>query len=163
MSQKARVKVTTVVAVTPLEAFRVFTKEADLWWKRSMRFRVSADPSSTLRFEPGDQGKLVECADDLPGGRYEFGRILVWKPGERLAFEFRARANALGEEAEVDITFEAAGDATRVTLVQTGWEELPADHPARHGMDNNAMFDMLAIFWGDLLNGARVFIASREE
>ena len=38
MSRKAQVKVSTLVAVSPAEAFRVFTEEVDLWWKRSMRF-----------------------------------------------------------------------------------------------------------------------------
>jgi uncharacterized protein YndB with AHSA1/START domain len=156
MTEPPRVRVSTLVAVNPEEAFRVFTEEIDAWWKRSPRFRVSSDPKGALRFEPGEGGNLIETGDDLEGGQYEFGRVLVWKPAERLTFEFRARANALGEESEVDVTFETAGDGTRVTVVQTGWEDLPEDHPARHGMGDDAMFDMLALFWADLLSGARV-------
>ena len=48
-----------------------------------------------------------------------------------------------------------------MTVVQTGWEDLPADHPVRHGLDNEAMFDMLSLFWADLLSSARVLADSR--
>jgi uncharacterized protein YndB with AHSA1/START domain len=156
MTDVQRVRVSTVVAVAPEEAFRVFTEDVDLWWKRSPRFRVSADPKGTLRFEPGEGGRLVETGDDLEQGQYEFGRVLVWKPAEQLVFEFRAKANVLGEESEVDVSFEKTAEGTRVTVVQTGWEDLPADHPARHGLGNDAMFDMLSLFWADLLSSARV-------
>jgi uncharacterized protein YndB with AHSA1/START domain len=161
MSELARVRVSTIIAVDPQEAFRIFTEEVDLWWKRSPRFRVSSDPKGTLRFEPGEGGRLLEVGADLEGGQYEFGRILVWKPAERLSFEFRAKANARGEESEVDVAFEKVAEGTRVTVVQTGWESLPANHPARHGLEGDAFFDMLAIFWGDLLNSARA-LASKQ-
>lgn len=47
MSELARVRVSTIIAVDPQEAFRIFTEEVDLWWKRSPRFRVSSDPKGT--------------------------------------------------------------------------------------------------------------------
>ena len=130
MTDSPRVRVSTVVAVDPGEAFRVFTEEVDSWWKRSPRFRVSSDPKGTLQFEPGEGGRLLEIGEDLEDGQYEFGRVLIWKPAERLVFEFRARANVVGEESEVDVKFEKVSKGTRVTVVQTGWENLPADHPA---------------------------------
>lgn len=159
MSKTATVCVSTVVEVDPQEAFRIFTEEVDLWWKRSPRFRQSSDPKGTMRFEPGEGGRLIEIADDLEDGQYEFGKVLVWKPAERLCFEFRARANAIGEESEVDVVFEKTANGTRITIVQTGWEDLPPDHPVRHGLDEDAFNTMLAVFWGDLLSSARVFAA----
>ena len=151
MSERARVHVSTVIAVDPQEAFRIFTEEVDLWWKRSPRFRQSSNPKGTLRFEPGEGGRLLETADDIEGGQYEFGRILVWKPAERLTFEFRARATVRGEESEVDVAFEKVAEGTHVTVVQTGWEALAADHPVRHGLVGGAFTTMMSLFWADLL------------
>ena len=80
MSKTATVRVSTIVEVDPQEAFRIFTEEVDLWWKRSPRFRQSSDPKGTLRFEPGEGGRLIEIADDLEDRQYEFGKVWVWKP-----------------------------------------------------------------------------------
>ena len=59
MSATDRVRVTTVVAVEPAEAFELFTADVDLWWRRGPRFRADGGRPSVLRFEPGVGGRLV--------------------------------------------------------------------------------------------------------
>lgn len=46
-------RVTTLVEVDPAEAFEVFTREIDAWWKRGPRYRFA---SGALRFE----GRVVK-------------------------------------------------------------------------------------------------------
>ncbi len=87
------VKVTTFIEVDPEDAFDVFTRETDLWWRRGPRYRTGGDRRGTLRFEPGAGGRLVEAFDD--GEVFEIGRVLVW--GRRHARH--ARASRLGRAA----------------------------------------------------------------
>ncbi len=161
MTTRQKVRVSTLVDVPSDVAFKIFTEETDLWWQRGFRFRASADPESRLHFEGGEGGRLIERAPDIEGGEFEFGRILVWKPAERLTFEYRAKATEPGEESEVDVRFTAEGKATRITLTQTGWAELRDDHPVRHGLVGEAFLDMLAVYWADLLHAARVRASER--
>jgi hypothetical protein len=42
-------RVTTIVAVEPPEAFRVFTEETDAWWRHGVRFR--GHPKHRVRHE----------------------------------------------------------------------------------------------------------------
>src|SRR5207245_1054892 len=111
------VTVTTVVEVDPRTAFDVFTKEVGTWWRRDPRYRFDPERNGIMRFEPGAGGRLVEVHDQKSGEGFEVGRVLVWEPGARLVFEFRARAFAPGERTEVDVRFEPAGSGrTRLTL-----------------------------------------------
>jgi uncharacterized protein YndB with AHSA1/START domain len=89
-------RVTTVVEVDPADAFEVFTREIDAWWKRGPRYRSG---SGTLRFEGGPGGRLVEAQD---GGELEIGKVLVWEPGERLVFEWVVGGAAHGLPVERD-------------------------------------------------------------
>ena len=138
-------RVTTLVEVDPAEAFEVFTREIDAWWKRGPRYRVG---NGELRFEGGLGGRLVD-------GDLEIGRILVWEPGERLAFEWRARAFAPGEVTQVEIRVEGAEGGTRVVLEHRGWETIPAKHPVRHGLSGAAFTDMIGLWWADVLTSYR--------
>ena len=51
------VTVTTVVAVEPDAAFRLFTEQVDAWWKRGPRFRFLDGHAGMMRFEPGSSGR----------------------------------------------------------------------------------------------------------
>ena len=108
------VRVTTLVELDPAGAFDVFTREIDAWWKRGPRYRVG---NGALCFEGGRGGRLLD-------GDLEIGRILIWEPGERLAFEWRARSFAPGEVTQVEVRFERAKRGTRVVLEHRGWEAI---------------------------------------
>lgn len=107
------------VAVDPLTAFDVFTTEIDQWYRKGAAVLTRAPRGSTLRFEPGVGGRLLEVRDD---GRepVERGRITIWEPGQRLLFVDR-------REAEVEIWFNPFEHGTRVVLEHRGLDKLPPD------------------------------------
>ena len=78
MSGTDSITMTTVVPADPATAFGVFTEEVDGWWKTGPRFRSAG---GTMRFEPGEGGRLIETRPD--GTEFRYGRISVWKPGVR--------------------------------------------------------------------------------
>jgi len=155
------VRVTSRVEVDADTAFRVFTEEVDAWWRAGPRFRWHPERGGTLRFVGGQGGRFVEVYPD--GESFEVGRIRVWDPPRRLVFGFRARSFAPDENTEVEVRFEASGDATDVTVLHRGFAALRADHPARHGLGTGAFENMMGVFWADLLTAARRHAAARRQ
>ena len=152
MTTTDRARVITYVAVSPRDAFEVFTEEIDTWWRREPRFRAGV-AASQLRFErDGNARRLVERSSD---GVFEIGRVRAWEPGARLVFEWRTRDFAAGEVTEVEVLFTPLGEGTRVTLEHRGWDTLRADHPSRRGLDDEAFTSMLGLHWGDLVTAYR--------
>lgn len=145
MSGTDSVTVTTVVPADADTAFAIFTQEVDGWWKVGPRFRR---PGASLRFEPGEGGRLVETTPD--GAAFEYGRIRVWKPGDRLVLSWRNHNFEPGQTTELEVRFEPSGSGTRVTIEHRGWDSLPAEHPARHGLEGAAFSSLIGVFWGDL-------------
>ena len=143
------VRVTTFVAVDPADAFEVFTEETDLWWRQGPRFRGISGGS--LRFE--NQEKLVEVAQD--GTRRDIGRVILWQPGKRLTFEWRAEDFAPEELTLVDVSFEVASGGTRLVVEHRGFATLRAGHPGRRGLEGEAFTSMMGLWWGDLLTSYR--------
>ncbi len=144
------VVVTTVVAIDPKTAFEVFTEEVDAWWKHGKRFRTGERGASTMRFEPGVGGRLIEVFDEA-ADPFVLGRITVWEPSKQLTFEMGGVDLQPSEKTEVEVRFETAGDGTRVTVEHRGWDAFPADHPVRHGLVGGAFTSMIGVFWADLL------------
>ena len=157
MSPAPSVTATTVVAADPATAFEVFTSEVDAWWKRGPQFRPSVRGPGVLQFEPRVGGRFLEVYKD--GSSCEFGRITVWEPGERLAFQCRARDFGPDEFTEVDVRFETEAGGTRVTLENRGWDRFPNAHPVRHGMGEPAFSDVMGVWWADVLVGLQSRIA----
>jgi uncharacterized protein YndB with AHSA1/START domain len=108
---------------------------------------MQAEKGGHLRFEPGEGGRLVEIYDEAAGDLFEIGRILVWRPGERLVFEWRQPNFTPDQVTEVDIAFTAVAGGTRLTLEHRGSTTLPADHPARHGMEDRRFLLLHARWW----------------
>ncbi len=143
------VRVTTVVAVDPATAFDIFTGEIGIWWKPKVDlFREGR--TGLMRFE-GD--RLVEAYDS--GDAFEVGRVLEWKPGENLRFEWRQGDFVAGDITEVDVRFEPATHGTRVTIEHRGWDRIAPGHPARHGYTGEAFVSMVGLRWADLLTAYR--------
>jgi uncharacterized protein YndB with AHSA1/START domain len=156
VSAPERVEVTTVVAADPATAFAAFTDDVDAWWSHRPSFRSSRAPRGEMRFEGGEGGRLVEIWDEAAGRLHELGRILVWKPGDRLVFEWRPQLFRPGESTQVEVRFEpTAAGGTRVTLVHGGWESIPRDHKVRHGWEGEAFRSMIGLIWADLLVALR--------
>lgn len=153
------VTVSTVVAVCPADAFEVFTEEIDAWWGRGPKYRFGRN--GTLRFEPGVGGRLVEVYDDVTGDLWEVGRIKVWEPASRLVFAWRTPVNRPGESTEVEVRFEEHETGTRVTVVHRGWDQIPDDHPVRHGQVGEAFIRFIGGWWIDTLGLLRAAASAR--
>lgn len=127
----AAVIVAIRVAASPMRAFECFTRDIGAWWRANPLFSLTPEGDGTLRFEPGEGGRLVTT---LPSGQeFEIGRIETWKPGEELALSWRQASFAPDQATSLHVRFEPVGDATRVTVEHRGWEKIPESHAARHG------------------------------
>ena len=155
-------RVTVSVRVPPAEAFDVFTREIDLWWREGPRYRIAGRRRGQLAFEPGVGGRLFETALLDAGPRvFVVGTILAWEPPERLAFEWRGVNFQKDESTQVEVTFRGVGECTLVTVLHSGFGALRDGHPARHGLAGAAMSRMIGLWWGDLLSGLREHVATR--
>lgn len=143
-----RVRVEVFVRVEPATAFEVFTAEIDQWWRRGPQYRITGRDIGTLVLEPRLGGRLYE---ESPRARHEVGTITAWEPPVRLAFEWRSVTFAAGETTQVEITFTAHDDGTRVVLVHRGWSAIPGDHPVRHGKPVARFIGDLGMWWAGLL------------
>jgi uncharacterized protein YndB with AHSA1/START domain len=165
-----QVRVTVGVAVPPEEAFRVFTEEVNLWWRRGKRFRNAPGnaPGDTpedapsgagiVHIEPRVGGRLFESFDTAAGEQVvEMGRVLVWQPPERLLLRWRASNFSPHEHTEVEVLFKAvnAGLRTQVTVTHRGWAAIRSDHPVRHGQPSAEFIRTMGLWWGDLLTTLR--------
>ncbi len=150
----SRILVSLSMAATPERAFAVFTEEIGAWWRANALFAFTpaesrGDPGR-LAFEPGPTGRLIVAYQN--GKALEIGKVRVWSPPERLAFDWRQASFAPGQITRVEVRFEPVGEAqTRVTVEHLGWDSVPAGHVARHGFPEAAFLRRHAEWWRDLL------------
>lgn len=150
------------VDVSPEDAFDVFTNEIDLWWKQGPRFRIAGRRRGQLFIEGGPGGRLFETFELSTGTRtIEVGKVLEWDPPRRLTLEWRGVNFKPHEKTLVAVSFEPSGTGTLVTVRHSGWASLPADHPARHGLDDAAFIRSIGLFWGQLMTSLREHVAER--
>jgi Activator of Hsp90 ATPase homolog 1-like protein len=103
------------------DAFRVFTEEIGNWWplgthsKAADRDGVEAE---TAVLEGRTGGRLYERVSD--GTEADWGKITVWEPPHRVAFEW----HVTGTPTEVEVRFAPEGDGTRVELEHRGFDRL---------------------------------------
>jgi uncharacterized protein YndB with AHSA1/START domain len=156
--------VSVFVAVPPAAAFDVFTTEIDLWWRTGRKFRIGGRRAGRIYFEPGPEGRLFETFETGSGTRtFEVGKVTTWEPPNRLSLEWRSVNFKAEQKTFVDVTFEPMRDGTTVTVRHAGWSALPADHPARHGLEGPAFTRMLGSFWGDLMTALREYVARSDD
>lgn len=150
-------KAVVTVAAPVHEAFRIFTDEIDLWWRRGRRYRNASVESGIICLEPRVGGRVFESF--TVGERetvVEIGRIKVWEPPGRLLFDWRASNFAPSESTEVEVLFETVPAGTRVTVIHRGWLHIRPDHPVRHGLTSPEFVRMMGLWWGDLLTSLRL-------
>src|SRR5438105_6341475 len=83
-------RVSVVVGVPPEVAFRIFTEEIDLWWRRGLKYRAAGAGPGTIHLEPGVGGRFFESVDSGSEAKIvDKGKILVWEPPSRLVFDWR--------------------------------------------------------------------------
>jgi uncharacterized protein YndB with AHSA1/START domain len=137
------------VPATPERAFEAFVYEIDEWWQPNSLFDFTVGRHGRLGFEPGESGRLVETYDD--GSEFEIGRITAWQPPALLAFTWRQASFGPEMLTEVRVSFEPAGEETRVTVEHSGWDTVPQGHAARHGFPLDVFQIRHAEWWQSLL------------
>ena len=158
-----RATVSVHVAVPQEDAFDVFTREIDLWWRHGRKFRIAGRQRGALFLEAGIGGRLFETFEASSGTRtIEVGHVTVWEPPVRLALEWRGVNFKPHEKTLVEVAFEQSGDGTLVTVRHSGWSSLPEDHPARHGLVGAAFSRMIGLWWGELMTSLREHVAGRQ-
>ncbi|MFK8024567.1 MAG: SRPBCC domain-containing protein [Ilumatobacter sp.] len=109
---------------TPSAAFRIFTDEIGAWWPLPTH-STFGDRSGGLAFV---DGRLVEMS--ITGDEAVWGNVTVWEPGSRLVFSWHpGQSNDVA--SEVEVSFQADGEGTRVVVEHRGWEAFGADAAAR--------------------------------
>jgi uncharacterized protein YndB with AHSA1/START domain len=141
----SRVLVALRVAVGPERAFRAFVEEIGAWWRPNGLFQTTPRAPGRLAFEAGEGGRLTET---LANGKvFEIGRITAWEPPSRLVFSYRQANFPPDLQTEVEVTFAAVGDETRVSVEHRGFDRVPAGSVARHGFPDPALLQRLAEWW----------------
>jgi uncharacterized protein YndB with AHSA1/START domain len=115
------------VARPPEHAFRVFTDGLTTWWP-SDRFSRAADGEfgddvkvERLVFEGRAGGRVYEVTSD--GREASWAEVLVFEPPARVVLAWKPHGRAQ-PPTELEVTFTAEGDGTRVELEHRGWERL---------------------------------------
>ncbi|MCR5875389.1 SRPBCC domain-containing protein [Phenylobacterium sp. J426] len=145
----SRVFVALRVKATPERAFAAFVEEIGEWWRPNGLFQTTPRAPGRLAFEPGEGGRLIETLET--GKVFEVGRIRLWEPPRRLVFSWRQASFPPDLVTEVEVSFEAAGAETRVSIEHRGFTQVPAGHVARHGFPDQALQMRLAEWWRDQL------------
>ena len=113
-----------IVDATPEDAFAIFTDEIGLWWRQNTRYWNDPDRGLYVRIEPGVGGRFLEVYDSETGTGFEAGRVTVWEPGRRLGLTWTQVGWPDGVATDIDVSFEPAGDGTRVRIEQSGFERV---------------------------------------
>ena len=123
MSEARSVSSEVEVAVDAPTAFGAFTSEMNLWWVRGPINFFDAARAVALTCEPGGGGRLLEVYDEAAGDALELGRITVWQPGERLAWQSSV------DDVLIDVRFEPTAGGTIVRVLAS----IPAGGEDRGG------------------------------
>jgi len=156
MTPGNKVTVSVTVDADPATAFRLFTEETDLWWRRGPKFRIAGRAPGVIQFEPRLGGALTETFENET---FSTGTITAWDPPLKFKFEWRGVNFAPGESTEVEVLFEAVPAGTRVTVHHTGWASLRPDHPVRHGQPVPVFVRNMGMWWADLLTSLREHVS----
>ena len=150
----SRVLVSNRIEAEPARVFRAFTDEISLWGQPSTLFRFTKGPPGTLRFVPGEDGRLLETKPD--GTEFVVGEVRLWDPPRRVVLSWREDSFDEDQETELHVRFDAVDRGTRVTVEHFGWDGIPIDHVARHGFELTVFQRRFAEWFQALLAGLRV-------
>lgn len=134
-------RLTFDVACPAEHAFATWAERFGAWWPPS--HTVSGDPAEIV-LEPRVGGRIYERT--RAGDEVDWGEITAWEPPRRIAYLWHIRRGR-AEATDVEITFVPVGDAaTRLEIVQSGWERLGADGPPWRAANTRGWSGMLPHF-----------------
>ena len=116
----APVVVSVTVNAPPERAFEVFTTEIGSWWPAKTH-SIGEERAVAVTMDGRAGGRIFERLDD--GTEYDWGSVTAWEPPRRVAFTWKPSLEDR-PYTDVEVTFTADGDSTRVVLTHTGWEKL---------------------------------------
>lgn len=120
----------SVIVARPQEAaFQKFVAIGE-WWPRTHSYGGARAKDIYLEGRVG--GRFFERFSD--GEEFVVGQVIVYEPPHRLVFIWQDPS--WDHPTEVEVTFHAEGDRTRVELVHRGWERIGPR--AKHGRDDFA-------------------------
>ena len=134
---------------TPEDAFHVFTQEMGSWWPLQA-FSMAEDTEGRVKAESvvceeREGGRVYEVMSDGTEGTW--ATVLAWDPPRRLVLAWKPNLTD-NPPTELEVTFTADGEDTRVDLEHRGWERLGAmAEEARSGYGEN-WNGVLALFVG---------------
>ena len=134
------------VDASPDEAFRIFTEEIGLWWRRGTPYWNDAERGLTIRIEPRVGGRWIEVYDLDTETGYEVGRVTSWEPGRRFAMTWTQIGWPDGVNTDLEVAFEPDGERTVVTLTQTGFERVGAAGEEERGGYSSGWREVLGWF-----------------
>ena len=110
------------VDAPPERAFAVFTERMDTWWPRS--YSIGAAELERVVIEPREGGRWYEVGVD--GSECVWGEVLAYDPPNRIVLTWRIAGDWQLDDAasEIEVTFTADGDGTRVEIEHRHFERL---------------------------------------
>lgn len=119
---------TVSLACSQHHAFEVWTSKIDRWWPKN--HSLSGDTNPTIAIEGRIGGRIVER--DRNGIEFEWGRVTVWEPPNKLAYTWYAGSTP-DKPTDVELTFTEDEGKTTVQLVSSGWERFDDGGRLRDG------------------------------
>ena len=123
MSQQASdlvIRKSVTVSVPVERAFEVFTAEIATWWPLRTH-AVDTDNPETVVMEGRVGGRLYERT--AAGEEHLWGTLTIWEPPHRIVYSWHP-GRGVETAQEVEVTFTAEADATRVDVAHYGWDKL---------------------------------------
>ena len=110
------------VNAPPERAFAVFTERIDTWWPRS--YKIGEPDLDKVVIEPRERGRWYELGVD--GTECVWGEVLAYDPPNRLVLTWCIAGDWQLDDgaSQIEVTFTAAGDGTRVELEHRNFERL---------------------------------------
>ncbi len=130
MSNKANATVIqkSVTVARPVEAaFRTFMNIGS-WWPRTHSYDRARAKDIFLEGRVG--GRFYERYSE--GGELEIGKVVRYDPPRRVVFTWQGPD--FEQPTEVEVTFHAQGELTRIELIHSGLDRIGAK--AKHGADD---------------------------
>ncbi|MDT4993607.1 MAG: hypothetical protein QOH97_3499 [Actinoplanes sp.] len=134
----------TVTVRQPVDqAFALFAGRISQWWPHDAASAGELSPlDGTVVLEPRPNGQLYRRRED--GTIQVWGEVTVWDPPRRLVLAWRPAAESAAA-TEVEVTFTAEGEGTRVALEHRGWDALDRQSVTRRADYESG--------WGEVLAG----------
>ncbi len=113
-----------LVPLDPDAAFELFTDRFADWWPKDSHHISEADAADVV-LEPREGGRWFERAED--GSECEWGYVMQIERPDRILFAWQLTPEWKfdpdpARATEVEVTFIAEEDQTRVTLTHSGFE-----------------------------------------